>query len=452
MVWSAVTDRRAGLPVHRLAILTLFLCSAGLCAAETLTLERALELALEHNRAVANAELERAAAEDDLAALRTARLPRLDLRGGLSHNLEDQDYTFDEGVWGTYPVVGDIPAEDIDITSDEGTSRRLSASITQPLSQQYRLALSVEQGEVKEDMSEELIRLTRQDVARLVKENYFQILQTRSDLEATRESVLYYVSLVELVSSYVAQQMAFDYQLLETEARLARRQLDEDTQLNRLSTQKERMNNLLGRDINTPFDVAGLPGTVALPEGLEASVATALAQRPDVRESQLKVREATLGYDIKKAEYLPDLDLSVSYTRLYDVELIPDEEAYVGLHARWEFYDWGRKKNELAAQSSMIQQATNSARELQNQVTIEVRDSFRAIAEAQQSVEVARLARDAARDKLRVLTEQYRQQATLLQNVLDAESDLDKANNAYTRSVLSVWQAQARWERAVGVL
>jgi outer membrane protein len=425
---------------------------SGLCSAGTLSLDEALAIALSNNTAVSNAELQREAAEDDVEALRTSRYPRLDVGGGVSHNMEDEEYTFDEGVWGDYPNIGEIPAEDITINSNSGTSRVLSAGITQPLSQQYRLALSIEQGEVKEDMATEFIRLTQQDIARIVKQQYFDILQTQSTLAATGESIVFYTSLVELVSNYVSQRMAFEYELLETQARLARRELDANTQLNRLSTQKEQMNSLLARDINTNFEVSELPAEVFLTGGLDDAVASALSQRPEVRESQLKVKDAELGYDIKKAEYLPDLDLSVRYTKLYDTAFIPDTEAYVGLHAKWEIYDWGRKKSELASKNSMIQHAENSARDLENRVTIDVRKSFRSIAEAEESVEVARLSRAAAQDKLRVLMNQYKQQSTLLQNVLDAESGLDKANNAYNRSVLSVWKAQAELERAVGEL
>ena len=44
---------------------------------------------------------------------------------------------------------------------------------------------------------------------------------------------IFYVSLVELVSNYVAQEIAFDYELQETRARLARRQLDDAAALGR---------------------------------------------------------------------------------------------------------------------------------------------------------------------------------------------------------------------------
>ena len=173
------------------ALLVMTLCS-GLCSAETLSLEEALRLALANNTAIVNSRLQLEAAGDDVAALRTTRYPRMDISGGVSHTLEDQSYTFDQGVWGTYPGIGEVPAQDITINSADGTSKIWSAGITQPLSQQYRLGLSVEQGEVKEDMAGELVRLTRQDLALVVKQNYFEILQTRNDLVVSREAILFY--------------------------------------------------------------------------------------------------------------------------------------------------------------------------------------------------------------------------------------------------------------------
>jgi outer membrane protein TolC len=89
---------------------------------------------------------------------------------------------------------------------------------------------------------------------------------------------------------------------------------------------------------------------------------------------------------------------------------------------------------------------------MKDRVTIDVLRSFRAIAEADQSLNVAQLSKAAAREKLRVLTNQYREKSTLLQNVLDAEKDMDMANNEYNRAVLSVWKAQAEYERAIGEL
>ncbi len=424
----------------------------GLGQADQLSLDEALDVALTNNLALANAQLEVSAAGDDVDALRTRRYPRLDVRGGVSENLDSQEYTFEQGAWGDYPIIGEIPSQDVPIKSASDTTSFLSAGVTQPLSQQYRLALSIEQGEVKEDIAEEKMRMAQQHLVRIVKQQYFDIVQTQSNLATTQESILFYVSLNQLVSNYVDQKVALEYELQEVEARLARRRLDATKQRNRLATQSERMNDLLARDLDTPFSVQELPDpTLRLTDPTNA-IATALKQRPDILGSQLSVKDAQLGYDVKKAEYIPDLNIHVRYARLFDYELIPDTEAYVGLHAKWEFYDWGRKRKELESKSSMIRKASNTVRKTENRVVIDVHESFRAIEEAEEAVQVTTLTQAASREKLRVLMNRYEQQSALLRDVLEAETELDRANNEYNRAVLSVWKAQAELDQAMGAI
>ena len=68
---------------------------------QVLSLETALEIALSGNLSVMNAELEIDSTADDVAAIKTRRLPKLELGASYRDNLKPQDYLFEEGVWGT---------------------------------------------------------------------------------------------------------------------------------------------------------------------------------------------------------------------------------------------------------------------------------------------------------------------------------------------------------------
>jgi outer membrane protein len=415
-----------------------------------LGLQEAIDLALTNNLNVVNVQLEIDATEGQVAALRARRFPQLTVSGLVSENLEEQEYTFDEGVWGDYPVIGPVPSQDTTIESASGTTGIVSANATQPISQLYTLGLSIEQSEIQEDLAREQKRLTEQDLARIVKQNYFEIVQAQSSLIVTQESIVFYQALQYLVANYVAQEISLEYELLDVEARLARRKLDEAEQKNRLINQNERMNNLLARDLNTQFTVQELPEQIVVTNSEADAITDALKQRPNILKSKLEVENAQLNYDITKAGYIPDLDLRLRYTRLFNYELIPEKEAYIGIQAKWEFFDWGRKRNELSSQSSLIRAAANEMKEVENRVIIEVRESLRTISLAEDSVIVARLTQNAAQNKLQVLGNQYEQQSALLQDVLDAETELDRANNDYNRAVLSIWKARAELDRAMG--
>ena len=66
--------------------------------------------------------------------------------------------------------------------------------------------------------------------------------------------------------------------------------------------------------------------------GLDEIESISLSMRPEVRETQLKLEYDKYGYQIKQAEYIPDIDFEVRYSRLFGTEFIPDEEAVLALN------------------------------------------------------------------------------------------------------------------------
>lgn len=443
-------NARPGPGVFVFALYLLVLPVSVNAQGQVLTLDTALKTALSENLSVENAELEIEASIDDVAAIKTRRLPRLELGGGYRDNLDPQSYLFEQGVWGTYPVIGEVPAEDISINALSGSTGMASASLSQPLSQQYRISLGIEQSEVKQEMADQHLLMTRTQLSREVKRVYFDILQVESDLSTIEESILFYSSLQTLVGNYVDQEIALSYELMDVKARLAKREARALVARDQLATLKQHMNQLLNRNLDQEFTVAELPESSLQPAPLDQALVVAMENKPELAESRLRVKNAELGYEIKKAEYIPDVDLHLSYTRIFGSEFIPDTDAYVGLRARWEFYDWGRKSSELASKETEIQRAWNHLKETEESTRINVERSYRAILSSRQLVEAQRLSEAAARDKLRVLKNQYAQQAVLLQDVLNAESELVRARTGYTRAVLGVWNAEADLQRALG--
>jgi outer membrane protein len=409
-----------------------------------LTLEEALDIALQQNRSLENAGMEVDKAADDVKAARTRQLPRLELNLSEDYNLNPQSYTYDAGTFGA------VPQKEVEIDTRQDFTTVVSLSIKQPLSELYRIGLTVDQHEVMERIAGQQLRARRQSVANDVKRAYYDILKTQSTLRATGESIDYYTELDREVAENYRQKTVLEYQLLEVESRLARARHDALTQRNRLVTEQERLNKLLGRDVDEHFSVSELGIDRAVIPDRDQAEAAAVAQRPEVSEAALKLQHAHYGYKIKKAEYLPNVDLSVRHTRLYGTEFIPDEESSIGLSARWEFYDWGRKSQDLSQKHYAIRQARNQLREAEDQVLIEVGTRIRELQDALDLVKVTELTERATREKARVLLNQYHQRAALLDDVLKAESEWSDAVNENQHARLSVRDAQAALQKAMG--
>ncbi|MFA0812596.1 TolC family protein [Microbulbifer epialgicus] len=429
----------------------IFLGAAWSSAPEpVLPLNEAVQTAIRTNLRVKGAALEVDEAGDMVEALKTRRYPRLEMDAAIDRNLTRQSYTFSRGSLVTDSPIGPIPPDNVEITTKEGTTKVFSVGARQPLTRLYTIALEICEGYVSTDMAVQKVRLTQQDVAYLVKLQYFEVGRILGDLQAIDESILFLSALSDLVRNYVDQQVALEYELLDVRARLAQRQLERQRRVDEMITAKERLNALLGRDVETPFSIEHLSIPHQVVYDTNESLALAFEQRADFTESLLAIEKANYSYDIKKSEYIPEVDLHFRYLKLFDVRLIPDAEAFISLDMRWEFFDWGRKRDELASRASKIAGAEVQMEEVRNRIEIEVRESLRKLRTAYESVEVARDLQAAYREKVRVMINRYREQTALLTDVLEAETQLDRANSDYNGAVLSVWGALAEYEKAVG--
>ncbi len=415
-----------------------------------LILEQAVALALQNNRPVKNASLEVTKAEDGVVATRTLRLPTLDFSLLAAHHLTDESYTFEKGVFGTFPATGPIPAVDTNITTTPGFNTHITASATQPLSQLFGIELDIRQHEVRHEITQEELRAQQQRVVKDVKHEYYRVLQTQSKIEANEEAIKFHRELDRVVAERVKEQKDLEWQSLEVKTRLARGEYEALTLHNTLATQREHLNVLLGRDIRTEFRVSPVPDIPGFEVNLAAAQARAVAQRPEVREARLKVKHAEYDFRIKEYEYFPEVSLTVRYIGNMNVDLLPQNMATVGLYLSWEFFDWGRKKQELDAIGAAVVQATNTLVEAETRVVIDVNTQARKLQEARARLGVSESAQKAAREKLRVTMNQYKEQTALLKDVLEAQTGLAEANNEYQQALLSYWTARADLEKALG--
>lgn len=418
--------------------------------APILMLDEAVDLALANNRGVKNAAIEVAKAADGTAAMRALRFPQIDVGVYESYHFTNESFTFPEGSFGDFPVVGPIPPEDTEIDSVRDFTTLVTASVGLPLSQQYRLGLGVEQHEVAEDMATQELRAKRQGTAKNVKDLYYSILRSEASLRATQASITYLSGLEGVASRNVQQQRALRSDLLEVRTELARARQRELQEHDALASEREEMNVLLGRTIDTPFRVSSLPGPARLAVDPTAAEAEALARRPLIKEARLNERHAELGVKIKRSEYIPEVSLEVRYTSPFGAEFVPKNLGSVGLFARWDVWDWGKRAHEVSAKNLALAQARNKVREAQDRVRLDVNQKVRALAQAEARVPVAELAEETAREKLRVNENKYRQQVALVEDVLKAEARLASARRDVEDAKLGVWKSWTDLQKAMG--
>jgi outer membrane protein TolC len=420
-------------------------------AGEPLTLEQAINLALNENRSLKNADLEVKKYGDRIAASRTLKLPSFKVEAQASQLLTPLNFTFEKGAFGTFEATGPIPNEDTTISSGRKPTLILIGQVTQPLSQLYRINLNIKQLNVSREIAEQQSRSQKQEIVNNIKRAYYAILQTQSTLTAVEESLKLYQELDRVTTDYVVQQVALKAENLDVKTRYAKAEYDALNLTNTLAAQKEQLNNLLGRDIRTEFTLSAIPEATSFENNLEAGRTRALEHRPEVQEARLKIKQADLDRRIKKSEFIPDVSLGLSYISPLNMgSIIPKSIATFGVTFSWTVFDWGKKSRELDEKGRTVEQARLGVTEAENQVLMEVNSRHRQLQQTRQSLRIAQLTQETARENLRVATNKYSVQMVLLKDVLDMQTRLADADNQYQQALLSYWTAKADYEKAIG--
>jgi len=417
---------------------------------ELLSLDDAVRLALDHNRSIEQASLSVKAADDAIAAVKTQRLPQFKFSTITGMLLSQPTITFEKGAFGEYPGIGPIPGAETTITSPRKPAALLTGEAALPLTQQHRISLGIQQLELSKKIAQQQLRQTRQEVVRQVRQAYYSILQSQSSLDAIEQSLALLRELSVQTGHYVKVGTALDGDLLNVKARLAQAEFQKTALAGPLATQKEQLNSLLGRPIDTEFRVVSTLEAGWIPELAEARK-RAVASRPEVEQARLKVQQADVDRRKKKSEYIPDVGLALTYYSALNISSsLPRNVAIAGLQASWEPFDWGRKRSELAQKEKSMHEAAVALKEIEEKVRIEVGGAHRKMQEARMMLIASRASQESTREAARLANVRFRRDAALLKDVLAAEADLASANDQSQKALLTYWSARADLEKAMG--
>lgn len=439
------------MPLRTALILLGFLGVPAMIKGQVLTLADAVSAAEANNRAIHVAQLEQGKAIDEVRAARTYRMPIFSVTALGTHSLSHLGLTFEKGSLGTYPVVGPIPGRTTTLESPQGVGGVVYANIAQPLSQQYRIGLGIQAAQVGVEASREQIRLQQQSVANEVRKLYYGILQTESGKKSLQAEVESLKQLDRDTTQDTVQKVALRADSLNVKAQLARAEYELFRLDDPLQTQKQQLNRLMGRDINTPFEADPLSAADFELPPLSEAVARAMESRPEIRLAKLKVRQAELDRRVKNAERIPDVSLSATTLATGNfTNALPTHLSVVGVQLSWDVFDWGRKRQQLNEKRQAEDQASLELKDAEALVAIDVSHQYRRLNEARKEVDVASTLQSAATESLRVMTNRYSQREALLSEVLKAQSTQATADHSFTEALLNLAAAQADFEKAVG--
>jgi outer membrane protein TolC len=415
----------------------------------TLTLEAALAEAQANNRTIKIATQNVLYSNDAILAAKTQRYPQFNVNFSASGLLTAVSVDVPKGVFGN---VGGTPVPNNDsvITTNPKFSAMSYITVYQPLSQQYQIHLNVELLKVGKQLSAEQVRQQRQEIANSVSSAYYGLLQTQSALDAARENVKALRETERTTDEYVAQKAALPYQASAVKSQLAQAELQVVTLEDTMQTQKENLNDLMGRDITSDYRLSGVPDALPEETSLEAARATAAANRTEIKQASFKIDQAVFARRLEKANYIPQVGIQYLFFSPFTVEGLPSNINTVGINVKWDLWDWGYKKHLMDEKQRGIEQSRLNLTETQTQVAIDVSNRYRKLREARAGLKVAEMAEEAEQQKLAVVNEQYKQNAALLSTLQTEQSTMAQTTAQYQQALSNFWTARSEFEKALG--
>jgi len=421
---------------------------------ETLTLEKAIDLALKNNPDVARSRASLKKAQAILAEANSAFWPSLsfyteylqgdcpssfwfkhiDQREVDPDDMNDPDDFNDPGWFENYEtgIQGKLNLfrGGRDVLNKKIAKKRKKISQLEKIQVINQLKSSVINAFYNTKAAKDLINITQRSI-RIVKK----------DLEQTR---IRYKAGGALKSD-----------LLSMQVRLSMAQEDLVKAKNRYKRSLSTLSNLLGYNAAKDFRLAEskeLDLITELPDSYQEAVDYALMHRPESKKIHQRVIKRAIALDKAKSYYMPNVNVLGKYYH-DDPNLSFDqnrENWTIGIRLDWDLFSGLSRQARIKQAESSIQEMFAQDKKTAQAIQLEVKKALLQLKEAKSRQEVARKSVKQAKESLRLVRRQYKGGSSTITRYLNAELDLKRSQYRYSLAFFARQKALADLARALG--
>jgi len=301
-------------------------------------------------------------------------------------------------------------------------------------------------------MTEAQLRGKEREIISKVKSAYADLFMARKSIEILREQL-------EVVHS-ISDATGARYQVGKvTQQDVLKSQLEQTQLMAQLAVAEQeavvmeaRLNSLLARSSPVPFELLPELDLAAAPVNAEALEGTALGYRPELIEAERGLARAQGMYDLaEKNRKYPDFMLGWDYVRM-PTDMTKDRyQAMASITIPFSPWTLGRRNEEVAEALAEIRAAKANREAVKNMTLMEIREAAAKVRAARQSLELYRQGILSQADlSFSAALLAYQNSRVEFTSVLEAQRALKDTRMGYYRAQVSLIQAAADLERAMG--
>jgi len=343
----------------------------------------------------------------------------------------------------------------------------LRLGVQQPLFTGFRLQAGAESARMLEKSAGLDLEKDRAEFIFAVKNAYWGLARAREFEAVIAENIRQIGEHLKDVRAFFDQGLLTKNEVLRAELELSNAEIMRIDARNATEVALTSLDSLIGLPLDTDVDLttsaesptSRLPvGEMTLEETAKSTalIESALANRPELKSAEFRIRSTELGVKAARAGLYPQVSIAGNYYFLRpNPRYMPALDKFkgtwdLGISVSFDIWNWGQTKSQTEQARALVAQARDARKLLEDQAVLEVTQSRLTLARAEEKVRVAGQAVGQAEENLRVTRERFKQGVALNADVLDADVALLRAQMNRTQAAIDLVLAEARLEKALG--
>lgn len=296
---------------------------------------------------------------------------------------------------------------------------------------------------------------TEQEIVFRVVDFYYAVLLATKQLEVAEQAVQTSQAIMDRSQARFESGLVVESDLLTAKVRMAARQQELIRARNNLDFARAQLSTAMGVPVESVFQPAEALAEHTFPVPvLQEIEKKALANRPDLKRIQSEEAAQQQSVAMAKSSFGPRVNAFAGWEM--------DNPTFVaggggnnwlgGVEVQFDIFQGGAKRAELARERALQERVTAMKQVAGDGVRLEVRRAYYDLDSARQEIEVARAAIAQAQDSLRINQNRYDGGLTTITDLLGAEEATRRSQTDYWEAVYRFHTSYANLELASGTL
>ncbi len=437
-------------------IIALFITTGFITAQEKtipieLTLNEAINIALENNWDVKLSNKDILRAEEQINEAYANAFPTVSLNGRYVRNIKMPVLFIQPG----NPFNPTDQTQTIELGADNSFDATIS--LTQVLySQKVNTAIKI--ANEYSELSKTADKGTKNDLILNVKKAFYNVLLMKELVKVSKQGHEVAKANYDNISALYKQGVASEYDYLRAEVQLANTQPALIKTENALELSKNYLKNLLTIDVNRPIEVKGEFVYIETPESyIEEASENAVQVHPLVQQLEIQSSLLEKNVTIQRSDYFPTLAAFGQYSfqsqdntfKFNDYRWA--KSFMVGLNLSYTLFD-GFSRGARIEQAIIDKEKVDiTKRKVEEGLKIKIMQTVMNMNEAKKRINAQSKSLEQAEKALKIAQTRFKSGVGIQLELIDTQAAMTLAHTNYAQAVYDYLVAKAEWENVVSI-